>query len=110
MEALCKAKRLTGLVIDGCHQHGAQPNLKRRKSAILLALRGRHSRAARRQFFQKNEQVLEIPAADKKLVSVFLEVRYIHLGTVLRRDGCMLPEAKLRLGALEPYNLQIYSY
>ena len=65
---------------------------------MLLALRGKHSRAVRKKFFQEVDDTLDIPLSDGSSVRIFLEVQYTHLGTVLHRDGTMLPEAKLRVG------------
>ena len=98
LQALYKAKKLTSLVLDCCKRHGMQPNMKRGKSAIVLALRGKHSRVARKQFFKDVDDKLDITLADGSTVSIFLEIQYTHLGTVLHRDGTMLPEAKLRIG------------
>ena len=105
MQTLQKAKRLTALVLTSCYKHGMQPNLKRGKSAMLLALRGRHSRLVRKQNFREAVDVLEIPLPDGDIARIFMEVQYTHLGTVLHRDGTMAPEARLRAGiAAAAYN------
>ena len=98
IQALSKAKRLASLILDSCRKHGMQPNMKRGKSAMILALRGKHSRAVRRQFFRDVDDKLAIALSDGSTASIFLEVQYTHLGTVLHRDGTMLPEARLRIG------------
>ena len=98
LQALHKAKRMASLVLDCCQKHGMQPNLKRGKSAMILALRGKHSRMVRKQFFRAVDDKLDIALSDGSTASIFLEVQYTHLGTVLHRDGTMLPEAKLRIG------------
>ena len=98
LQTLYKAKKLAALVLDSCQKHGRQPNLKRGKSAMVLALRGKHSRAVRKQFFREVDDKLDIPLSDGSVARIFLEVQYTRLGTVLHRDGAMLPEARLRLG------------
>ena len=105
MSSLEKAKRLARLVLDGCRRHGMQPNLKKGKSAIVLALRGKHSRAVRKLHFQQTADFIEIDTASGVPDRVHLEIQYTHLGTALHKDGSMLPEAKLRLGiASAAYN------
>ena len=96
--SLQNAKRLAGIVLDGCRRHGMQPNLKKGKSAIVLALRGKHSRAVRKLHFQKAADCLEIDTASGEPDRIHLELQYTHLGTALHKDGSMLPEARLRLG------------
>ena len=95
---LQKAQRLAGLILSGCRRHGMQPNLKKGKSAIILALRGKHSRAVRKKYFQEVSDTLEISLGHGKFERIHLEVQYTHLGTVLHRDANMMPEARLRLG------------
>ena len=105
LTALQKAKRLAGLVLGSCRRHGMQPNLKKGKSAIVLALRGKHSRAVRRLHFQRTDACLEVDYAAGEPDRVHLELQYTHLGTALHKDGSMMPEARLRLGiAASAYN------
>ena len=96
--ALSNARLLASHVLRSCRKYGMQPNLKKGKSAIILALRGRHSRAVRKAQFPRVVNTLDIDTGDDHGSAVHLEVQYTDLGTVLHRDGSMFPEAKLRLG------------
>ena len=96
--ALQKARQLAKHVLDQCERHGMEPNLKKGKSAVILAIRGRNSRTVKRDSFADDTTFLDVPMSDERTVKICLEVQYTHLGTILHRDGSMMPEARLRLG------------
>ena len=73
-----------------------EPNLKRGKSAVVLAVRGAGSRKARQEAFEDNPQTLEVPMPDGETLEVYMEAQYTHLGTVLHREASMEPEARRR--------------
>ena len=111
--ALHKARQLARHVLDQCERHGMEPNLKKGKSAVVLAIRGKNSRAVKRASFADDTSSLEIPMSAERMVKICLEVQYVHLGTILHRDGSMMPEARLRLGvaaaAFKKYDRLIFS-
>ena len=92
-----KASRLAALVIDQCRSHGLSPNLKKGKSAVMIALRGCGSRTAAREAFEGNKKTLPAILKDGSVAQVHVEAAYIHLGTLLDRDGSFKGEAKRRL-------------
>ena len=79
-----RARQLIRLVLEGCGRFGLTPNLKRGKSALLLALRG-------------PAKELQIPLTGGSTATVCVEGAYLHLGTILDRDGKMLAEARRAL-------------
>ena len=61
-------------------------------------LRGKHSRATRRACFREAADTIDVQLTAGRVVQLYLEVQYTHLGSVLHRDGSLLPEARLQLG------------
>ena len=84
-------------VVDASMWHGLQPNSKRGKSALVLALRGRGSRKARAAAFSHVPNCLEILSQHGDPMKVVLELRYTHLGTALARQGDTSFEAHVRV-------------
>ena len=94
---LRNACRLSSVVIDTCRSHGLRPNLKRGKSALLLALRGPGCRSVAAAAFRDDRKTLPVSLADGSKVEVPIEAAYVHLGSFLDKDGSFQGEAKRRL-------------
>ena len=96
-QILPQAEKLVQVVLEGCGKFGLTPNLKRGKSALLLALRGPGSRKTAAAHFASNSSELRVQLASGATAVVCVEGAYLHLGTILDRDGKMLAEARRAL-------------
>ncbi|CAE7236609.1 unnamed protein product [Symbiodinium sp. CCMP2592] len=90
-----KASRLTAIVVAFCHKHGMLPNLKPKKTALIIALRGRGARSAKQQWFPKGKK--EVPLENLGL-NVQVAGQYVHLGGLVDPEMKMTMEARRRLG------------
>ena len=93
-------RRVAAVLMDGCRSFGLQPNLKRGKSALLLAVRGTGSRTCLARHFPNDQRHVMIPTNRGEDVPVFVEAHYVHLGAVLDKDGHLDAEARRRVGKL----------
>ena len=84
-------------LMDKCQSFGLRPNLKRGKCAMLLAIRGKHSKACKLQFFDGGCTQVDVPSSRGSGYRVFVEAQYDHLGTMLDRDGRLDAEARRRI-------------
>ena len=91
---ISKANGLVRTVLEGCGRFGLTPNLKKGKSALLLALRGKGSRQTAAAHFASDSRTLKIEMQNGTMAEVCVEGAYLHLGTILDRDGKMLGEAR----------------
>ena len=96
-ELLPRARRLVELVLNTCSSHGLQPNLKKGKSALMIALRGAGSRRVAAEAFPGDDRMLEVTLGRGKKTAVHVVAMYVHLGTALDRDGCFLGESRRRV-------------
>ena len=96
-ELIDKSAKLIAIVLSACKSHGLKPNLKKGKSALMLGLRGTGSRKAAAAAFAGNAKELPVVLEDGTRVVVHVEAAYVHLGTFLDRDGCLLGEARRRV-------------
>ena len=94
---LQRADALVRMIVQGCKRFGLTPNLKRGKSALLLALRGSGSRKAAARTFHGNDCTLRVSIAEGHDADICVEGTYLHLGTFLDKDGKMLGEARRAL-------------
>ena len=91
---LRKGKRLASLTIGICQEFGLQPNLKRGKTTVVLALQGKGVQKAKATHFGHGRTTL--PLADLQ-VEVPVAPQYVHLGGVLDARVSMKPEMRRRL-------------
>ena len=92
---VCKTSRLGSIVLDYCQRHGMAPNLKPKKTAFILAIRGRGSQKAKRQWFPRGERHLHLVDLDLR---VNVMSQYVHLGGLVDTDMRLSGEARRRLG------------
>ncbi|OLQ01466.1 hypothetical protein AK812_SmicGene15780, partial [Symbiodinium microadriaticum] len=78
-------------------EHGLSANIGPTKTAAVVALHGRGSRAARRELFQHMRGKLPVWPENSGVVTLDLVTVYKHLGSVLTHDGSLLAEIKHRL-------------
>ena len=89
-----KTVRLCTLVLSFCTSHGMAPNLKPGKTSVMIALAGKGSRQARRDYFPGGTQRLWLPDLQ---VGVAVTDQYKHLGGVVDCKLTMKPEVRFRL-------------
>ena len=68
--ALRKARGLAKHVLEQCEKHGMEPNLKKGKSAVILAIRGKNSRAVKRLYFDDNPASLDITLSNGRVAGI----------------------------------------
>ena len=71
-----------------------EPNLKRRKTTFVLALRGKGTQKARQVYFAKHGDALWLP---DMAVMVPVVPQYMHLGGIVDKDANMAAEMRHRL-------------
>ena len=86
---LLKARKLATVVVLECRAHGLKPNLKRGKSALLLALRGTGCRKAAAAWFPNDKRTIDLPMPDGTVDVLHVESSYVHLGTCVDKDGLL---------------------
>ncbi|CAE7899283.1 unnamed protein product [Symbiodinium sp. KB8] len=91
---ISKAKRLAAITISTCQSFGLDPNLKRGKTAIVLAIRGKGAQKARRAFLRGGGASLYLEDLHKE---VAIMPQYVHLGGIVDYKTNMKAEAKRRL-------------
>ena len=89
-----RAQRLAAVVITECESVGMEPNLKRRKTTFVLALRGKGTQKARQVYFAKHGDALWLP---DMAVQVPIAPQYLQLGGVVDKDANMAAEMRHRL-------------
>ena len=89
---MAKTSRLSSIVLACCHKHGMVPNLKPKKTALIVALRGRGSQRAKAQYFPKGQRGVWL--ADLK-VEVQVASHYMHLGGLVEPAMQMVSEARI---------------
>ena len=77
-----------------------KPNLKRGKSALLLALRGAGCRKVAAAWFPNDKRTTDLPVPDGTVDVLHVESSYVHLGTCVDKDGLLDGEAKRRVGMM----------
>ncbi|CAE7681671.1 unnamed protein product, partial [Symbiodinium necroappetens] len=92
---VCKTSRLGSIVLDYCQRHGMTPNLKPKKTAFILAIRGQGSQKTKRRWFQRGERHLHLADLDLR---VNVMSQYVHLGGLVDTDMRLCGEARRRLG------------
>ncbi|CAE7947475.1 unnamed protein product, partial [Symbiodinium sp. KB8] len=91
---LRKASRMASIILDYCMRHGMLPNLKPKKTAFILAVRGPGAQKARRQCFPRGEKTIRLQ--DLQL-EVTVASQYVHLGGLIDVEMKMQTEARRRL-------------
>ncbi|OLP79036.1 hypothetical protein AK812_SmicGene40723 [Symbiodinium microadriaticum] len=91
---LAKTSRMGSLIIDYCQRHGMAPNLRPKKTAIILAVRGKGSQRARKQWFPHGAKSIHLRDLDLKIQ---VAGQYVHLGGLVDADLKMMGEARRRL-------------
>ncbi|CAE6930495.1 unnamed protein product, partial [Symbiodinium sp. CCMP2456] len=91
---VAKSRRLASIVLDYFIKHGMQPNLKPRKTAFIMAVRGRGARKVRQTCFEGGLRALTLSDLDLK---VTIAGHYIHLGGLVNPDMRLQQEARRRL-------------
>ncbi|OLP84904.1 hypothetical protein AK812_SmicGene34169 [Symbiodinium microadriaticum] len=74
---LAKTSRMGSLILDYCQRHGMAPNLRPKKTAIILAVRGKGSQRAKKQWFPQGAKSLHLRDLDLKIQ---VTGQYVHLG------------------------------
>ena len=93
-KCLAKAKRLAAITISTCQSFGLDPNVKRGKTAIVLALRGKGAQKAKCRHLKGGKAALYLEDLQKE---VAIMPQYVHLGGILDYKTNMKAEAKRRL-------------
>ena len=74
----------SSLMVEFSEQHGMLPNLKPKKTAIILALRGKGTRAAKREWFPQGRTSIHLPDLQK---AIQIAPAYVHLGGIVDPAG-----------------------
>ncbi|CAE7037280.1 unnamed protein product [Symbiodinium sp. CCMP2592] len=90
-----KLRRMTEIIIEFSERHGMLPNLKPKKTAAILALRGSGARRTRQEWFPSGKRTLTLPELQKE---VQVAPSYVHLGGVIEPEMKLVQEARRRLG------------
>ena len=91
---LAKTSRMGSIILDYCQRHGMAPNLRPKKTAIILAVRGKGSQRARRLWFQNGAK--DIHLRDLEL-RINVASQYVHLGGLVDPEMRLLGEARRRI-------------
>ena len=95
---LCQAVcHVMGRTLDSVSGHGLAANFGPKKTAALLAHRGKGSRQARNEVFHKSKGKILVLREHSIPVSVDAVPQYKHLGSIITFDGSLLPEIKLKV-------------
>ncbi|CAE7398742.1 unnamed protein product, partial [Symbiodinium sp. CCMP2456] len=89
-----KSRRLASIVLDYFLRHGMQPNLKPKKTAFIMAIRGKGAQKVRRQCFAEGTNTLHLRDLDLK---VTIASQYVHLGGIVNTEMKLQQEARRRL-------------
>ena len=68
---------MAALIIEFSERHGMIPNLKPKKTAIVLALRGKGARQVRTDWFPAGKKVVTLPVLGR---DIYVAPSYVHLG------------------------------
>ena len=91
---LAKTSRMGSLILDYCQRHGMAPNLRPKKTAIILAVRGKGSQRAKKQWFPQGAKSLHLRDLDLKIQ---VTGQYVHLGGLVDTELKLMGEARRRL-------------
>ena len=80
-------------MVEFSEQHGMLPNLKPKKTAIILALRGKGTRAAKREWFPQGRPSIHLTDLQK---AIQIAPAYVHLGGLVDPDMKLVQEARRR--------------
>ena len=86
-DLVTKAGIASGMLIELCEAHGMCPNLKPGKTEIILAFKGRGSRAMKRKFYKPGEPAPLPVLCEDKICHLQVTGSYLHLGNVLHHSG-----------------------
>ena len=92
-----RTKRLAEEVIDACHRHAMDPNLKKGKTEVMISLRGRGRKLTALHWFGKQGATLVLSTRLAGDVSINVVASYVHLGFQIDRGVTFRPEALRRL-------------
>eukprot|EP00435_Cladocopium_sp_Y103_P027748 s1875_g6.t2 len=96
-EVVQKLGVLAGLLIDRCMEFAMTPNLAAGKTEIVLALRGRGSRALRQRFYGAHGGRLFPVIGEHGMFHISVVSRYRHLGGIIHHAGDQRQEAQQKL-------------
>ena len=93
---LQKAEAMIASTLKQCRRYGLVPNLKRGKTALIVALRGKGARTAAAATFKGDQRTLRIRSEGGGVDEIYVEANYLHLGGMLCRNADMTHEARRR--------------
>ena len=91
-----KIRRIAESVVDIAAGFGLTPNFKKGKTEILLAVRGKNSRAVKKAVFGQGQRHLTVITRKWGPKDIGLVNAYTHLGCVLEKDMCFDAEGRKR--------------
>ena len=92
---LNKTARMSALIIEFCRRHGMIPNLRPKKTAVVMALRGKGAQQARRRWFPDGARAIHLAELDLHLP---VAPDYVHLGGVIDPEVKLVQEVRRRMG------------
>lgn len=92
-----KAGVVTSLLLETLESFGMTPNLKKGKTELLLSLRGRGVRKAKKQIFGPNSPGTLPIVCELETKSISVVGQYQHLGGILHHQGDHRVEMKRRV-------------
>ena len=99
LDSVAVASLATGILLETCVEFGMTPNLSLGKTEVLLAFRGRESRALRHKYFssQQGQQLQVLHEHGTSHVAVVGS--YVHVGGRVHHSGETRAEARRRIGS-----------
>ncbi|CAE7717929.1 unnamed protein product [Symbiodinium sp. CCMP2592] len=88
-------RRIGELLVEFSLGHGMLPNLRPKKTAVILALRGKGAQQVRRENFTRGRSAIPLPELG---LEVQVAPSYVHLGGLVEPEMRMMAEARRRLG------------
>ena len=98
-ELIYALKNVMALYMDRLAQRGLLLNMAPGKSEALVLLRGKGSRALRRDLFKITKPTLDFESAVFGTQQVSLISKYKHLGFTVHGSGFLLAELRIRAGS-----------
>eukprot|EP00435_Cladocopium_sp_Y103_P050732 s1235_g15.t1 len=86
-----------GILLDACAAHGVSPNLKKGKTEVLFAFRGRGSRALRTKYFGPTSSSTLQVITENDVQQISVVGTYIHLGGLAHHTSDTRHDMRKRL-------------
>ena len=89
-----------GVLCDICWKHGLEPNFQPGKTEGMLHLRGTHSKAVKKEIFNREMPELRVPSTLRTDVRLRIVAKYKHLGYAVTTGHKVHAEIVARIGQM----------